>query len=96
MRAIFGSAGAARSRLTEFLTTGGAEAHRETRESWFSLCSPVPPVVRIFASAASRHIRVLRLRRTAAELNLSLGTALAHQQQANAFQQIHGLVHSLG
>src|ERR1700676_4551653 len=52
MRAIFGSVGAARSRLTEFLTTGGAEAHRETRESWFSLCSPTPPGVRIFASAA--------------------------------------------
>src|SRR5258708_37907315 len=67
-----------------------------------SPCSSVPPVVKILAayhqpaSARSRHTRVLHIRRAGAHRNLGFGTALAHQQQANAFQQVHGFVHSLG
>src|ERR1700674_3127053 len=75
----------------------GAQRHTGKLVSRGSPCAPLCPLWEGFLPAPrSRHSRVLRLRRTAAELNLSLGTALAHQQQANAFQQIHGLVHSLG
>ena len=43
----------------------------------------------------SGHARVLHIHRTGAEVNWTLGASLAHQQDANAFQEFRGFIHSL-